>query len=290
MSLRLDPRLPLVWRSPHSLQFGVDDPAVVIEDVTTAQERMIAALSRGVGRGALGMVAVASGADDAEADRLVETVGPALEAPVPTVLGKRVAVAGRGQTIDRLVGALTASGVLVIRAGDDRSAAAEPADVAVVVAHYVIAPDYYGLWLRRDQTHLPVVWGDTGSTIGPFVEPGSGPCLYCLERDRTDADPAWPAIASQLWGRRSPLDAGVTADETAAVAARLVLTRLLGGPLDSALQTRVDGRSGIRTTTPRVLHPECGCAALPGTETAAAAPIESVAPAPTTAAADAWLA
>ena len=31
MVLRLDPRLPLVWRSPTSLQLGISRPVVVLE-------------------------------------------------------------------------------------------------------------------------------------------------------------------------------------------------------------------------------------------------------------------
>lgn len=292
MVLQLDPRLPLVWRSPDSLQFGVDDPPVVLTEVSGAQEQMIAALTRGVSRDALGMIAAASGAGDSEAERLLALVERALDQPATgaVVTGGQVTIAGSGPTVAILADALASSGVRVLLAGVDRAAAAAPTDLAVVVGHFVIDPDFYGLWLRRDQPHLPIVWGDTGARIGPFVEPGTGPCLHCLERFRTEADPAWPAIASQLWGRRSPLDAGLTAGEVATTAARLVLARLIRDRPGDAMVVQLDAATGVTSRTSAERHPECGCAALPGTVTAVEAPIGSVAIPPMTTEDVAWLA
>src|SRR3954462_11769222 len=48
MVLALDPRIPRVWRTPHSIQFGVDEPALVLDGVSAADERMLVALAAGV--------------------------------------------------------------------------------------------------------------------------------------------------------------------------------------------------------------------------------------------------
>ena len=48
MILKLDPRYPVVWRSPSSVQVGIDPPIVVVEDLTSGQERLLAALGPGV--------------------------------------------------------------------------------------------------------------------------------------------------------------------------------------------------------------------------------------------------
>ena len=40
MILKLDPRYPVVWRSPSSVQVGIDPPIVVVEDLTSGQERL----------------------------------------------------------------------------------------------------------------------------------------------------------------------------------------------------------------------------------------------------------
>lgn len=267
MVLQIDPRLRVVWRSPSSLQLGVDNPPVVLTDVTSAEERLLAALVVGVSRPALDMLAVAAGADAATASHLLRRVTPALRPDVAPALSHQVTVVGRGQCAVRIADALASSGVSATLVGNDR-AAAEPAALAVIVAHFVVDPEFQGLWLRRDVPHLPVVFGDTGALVGPIVEPGTGPCLWCLERRHSDVDPAWPAMASQLWGQRSPVDAGLVADEVAAIATRLVLARLRTGRAGAATSVRLDATSGIRRSVSWQRHPECGCAVLPGSETA----------------------
>ena len=72
MVLRLDPRLPLLWRTPSSLQFGVDDPPVVLEAVSAAEERMIAALRVGVSRSGLEMISATAGGRHGEAAALLD--------------------------------------------------------------------------------------------------------------------------------------------------------------------------------------------------------------------------
>ncbi len=49
MVLKLDPRFPLVWRTPSSLQLGVDPAVVTLHDVSETTERLLAALVAGVG-------------------------------------------------------------------------------------------------------------------------------------------------------------------------------------------------------------------------------------------------
>src|SRR5690606_10559654 len=76
--LRLDPRLPLVWRSPDSLQIGVDRAIVVLESVTNAEERMLAALVGGTTDAALALLAETAGATPDETAALLRRVAPAL--------------------------------------------------------------------------------------------------------------------------------------------------------------------------------------------------------------------
>lgn len=87
MALRLDPRIPLVWRTPFDLQLGVDPPIVVLHDLPGAEERMIAALATGATRSALLVVARGCGTTDADArrrvDALLRTLQPALLPTTP---------------------------------------------------------------------------------------------------------------------------------------------------------------------------------------------------------------
>ncbi|WP_317232827.1 hypothetical protein [Clavibacter capsici] len=81
MAIRLDPRLPLVWRTPDSLQLGVDRPPVVLTAVSRLDERLLAALVQGVSRGGLDMIAATEGATPAQVTQLLDLVRPALLPP-----------------------------------------------------------------------------------------------------------------------------------------------------------------------------------------------------------------
>lgn len=269
MVLILDSRLPLVWRSPSSLQLGVDAPRVVLTEVSEAQERMISAMISGISRSGLGMVASAAGASEDDADALLAAVGPALETEREPPLGS-VTVIGSGATADGIRSTLSAIGASL----DPR----EPPSLAILVAHYVIEPEDYGLWLRRDVPHLPVVFGDAEVRIGPLVEPGGGPCLHCLERYRTDADPAWPAIASQLWGRRSAAEGELVSLEVVALASRLAQARLRGSRDAASESLHLDVGSGRLSRKQWLPHPDCACLALPGNDSADAPRVLSVHP------------
>jgi bacteriocin biosynthesis cyclodehydratase domain-containing protein len=164
-----------------------------------------------------------------------------------------VALSGSARTADTIASTLHGCGVTVVAADS-----VERPDVAIAVGHHVLPPELHGHWLRRDVPHLPVVLTDSATVVGPLVRPGDGPCLHCLELHHRDADPAWPAIASQLLGRRSLAESAIGASETAAVVARLVLGWVAGDDVGRA-SLRIDAASGARTERPRPAHPECGC-------------------------------
>jgi hypothetical protein len=230
------------------VQFGVDVPLVVLDDVDAGTERLISALVSGISQTGFDMMARTVGLGS-EAAQLLARLEPVLEhaSAVPTA---RVAVTGDGPLADELRRMLDAEGIL---AAPDESGP----DVAVVVAAWVLSPEDHGSWLRRDIPHLPVVIGDGGVTVGPLVEPGDGPCLYCVQLSRTDDDPAWPAIATQLWKRAAPELTRLEICEATAFVARRVLERLAQGPGPA-----VSWRPG-RDLRPVVWtrHPECRCAA-----------------------------
>jgi bacteriocin biosynthesis cyclodehydratase domain-containing protein len=262
MVLKLDPRFPLVWRSPTSLQVGVASPVVVLDDVTPADERIIAALSAGVSRPGLAMIGRSAGASEPSVDSLLDLLAPALASAAPPAPGT-VTITGSGPTVDRIAEALRAAGVVVRIAVDAESAGSGACDLAIAVGHFVLAPELHGLWLRRDIPHLPVVFSDTTVDVGPVVEPGRGACLYCLQRYRTDADPSWPAISAQLWGRRSGAETPLGSSEIAALASRLAIDRLVGGPdASTAVSTEVDVATGARRTREWSPHPLCGCTGI----------------------------
>jgi bacteriocin biosynthesis cyclodehydratase domain-containing protein len=290
MVLKLDSRVPMVWRDPFSLQLGIEPSRVVLREVSTADQRMIHALSAGISRSGLAMIARSSGAAEGDVERLLERLAPvllpdpALAEPVqstnsaptrPTqmtlVRPPIVAIAGHGRTVEQIASTLTEAGIRVTVSATPSDG---PCDLGVAVGHYVLDPVAYGFWLRRDLPHLPVTFGDGDATVGPLVEPGSTPCLYCLEHYRRDADASWSAIASQLWGRQSAAETALVSGEVAAMASRIVVRRLgiadLGtaGPehggephLEPAAGAsfRIEAETGSVTRREWMPHPECGC-------------------------------
>jgi bacteriocin biosynthesis cyclodehydratase domain-containing protein len=274
MVLKLDPRFPLVWRSPSDMQFGVDPPQLVLHDITSAQEVLIAALVPGISRSGLSMIATSGGASEDDIAALLELVQPVLlpSAPSQRVSPSTVALVGSGHTLERITRTLTQGGHRVVVA---RRATSTPGvstgttlgggDIAlgIAVGHFVLDPDVYGYWLRRDIPHLPVIFGDTAVTIGPLIEPGIGPCLYCLERYRAEADPVWPTLATQLWGRKSVTETPLLSREVAARVARIAVNRLADGRPAPAVSIRLDAIRGTATYREELPHPQCGCREVP---------------------------
>jgi bacteriocin biosynthesis cyclodehydratase domain-containing protein len=266
MMLRLDQRLPVVWRSPTSLQFGVNNPRLRLDDLDLASENMVAALGSGVTRSGLVVIARSAGADESVVDSLLRRLEPVME-PEIEASPRRVVVSGTGRLAERVATMLAESGLTVFVARSVDAAERQDCELAIAIGHFVLEPGLLGVWLRRDLPHLPVLLGDTTVVVGPMVEPGNGPCLHCLHRHATDADSAWPAIATQLWGRRSPADSELMASEVGAVVARTVLARLAGEPGDS--RQLLVGTDGSRAWQELDVHPDCGCVA-PGAANAEA--------------------
>lgn len=241
MVFKLDSRWPLVWRSPDSIQVGVDRPLLVLDQVTAAQERLIAALVAGVARSGLDMLAQNS----TDVDELLHRLEPAMVDE--SAERAAIRVHGGGPTAHRLRG--------LVADGDGP---------VVIIAHHVVSPELHGHWLRRDIPHLPVVYGDAVVRIGPFIEPGVGPCLYCLELHRTDADPAWPTIASQLLGRSAGTETALVATEVAAIVTRLVMRRATAGP-GPATSIELEVSTGRTLERRWRRHPDCQCGGVEAT-------------------------
>ncbi len=258
MVLKLADDLAIVWRSPTSLQLGIDAPRIVLDDVGAGDERLIAALRRGISASGWSMLARDAGVSEERARGVLEALAPVLSA-APAAASGSVLVLGDGAIASALAALLDDAGRLA--RPDDR----RPALVALVAA-WVIGPEDAQHWLRRDIPHLPVVAADQSVTVGPLVEPGAGPCLYCGQLMRTEADPAWPAIAAQLWGRAAPRHSALTVSAVAAFAARRLIARLdAGAPAGDAgaRAWRLADEGGTISVVPQLRHPRCSCAAPP---------------------------
>ncbi len=270
MTLTLDPRFPLLWRTPDSVQFGVDEPPVLLQGVSTAHERMLAALAVGLTPQGLTLVGTEAGLSAAQVDDFARAIRPALATP-KVAASWAVVIDGSGPTADRLEWRLNEAGLLSRRMHGNandlavHSTVPQPVhspDIAVLIGDYVLSPEHRGRWLRRDVPHLPILYSDTSVTIGPLIEAGAGPCLYCLELHHRDADPTWPTLASQLLGTSSTAQQPFVASEAATIATRWVLRRLREGAAASATALTLDVETGEFRRQSWQAHPECACAGI----------------------------
>lgn len=258
MTLTLDPRRPVLWRTPHSLQVGLDNPPVMISGVTLGHERMLAGLAIGLTPAGLALIGREAGLTDAQVEDFARDITPALTAKTASHT-MTVEIDGVGATADRLGYRLREAGFeLGLAASHDDHVS----DFAVITGDYVLDPERRGKWLRRDIPHLPLVYSDLSVTIGPFIEPGAGPCLYCLELHHRQSDEAWPALASQLLGKSSSAPSPFIASEAATLATRAVLRRARYGPESVATSITLNIESGDLTSRSWQAHPECACAGL----------------------------
>lgn len=264
MVFALDPRIHRVWRSPSTLQFGVDTAVLTLDELSNADERMLVALDAGVTMSGLQMVARRARADAGAPARLLQRLAPVL-APGPEPEGEQpvVVIDGAGQTAARLLEALGAAGVDARSGLSWDDPAVDTAAAAVVVGSFAIEPERHRRWLRRDVPHLAIVFGDDRVRVGPFVDPGAGPCLGCVDRRIADADPAWPAMATQLYTRDALRETPLVAAAAVGVAGFALLDRLRGGRALGRSSVSVDYLTGAREETGWDAHPDCGCLGLP---------------------------
>jgi len=260
MILRLDPRPPLVWRTPTSLQIGVDPVRAVLPRVDDADVSMIGALGTGVTRSGLDLVAQRAGAAPARVDELLAQLTPVLEGGrAERSTARALIVIGEGRGARRVADVLAEAGHAVRlsaagMASEDAALRLGTDDVGVLVDRHVVDPREHLAWLRRDAAHLPVVFGEHGVVVGPLVVPGVTACLGCVSLHRTDADAAWPAIATQVQGTAAAAESPLLATRAA-----LEVLAVLEVARDDGVSIRLDALTAERTITPIAPHPRCGC-------------------------------
>jgi len=202
--LRLNPRLPLVWRTPTSCQFGSLVPVAVLHELTPNDERALAVLHEGALLSTLRALASHWHMSDIELDHLLSLLTPALEESKQDEAPLRVLIEGSSDGQGEIFEVLS-DDFLVSHAQQASSAtsALDP-DIVVIVADFVAPLATAGFWLRRDIPHLIVTNHEDGVRIGPLVVPGVSPCTYCLDTQHSQSDECWSAIATQLMFARAP--------------------------------------------------------------------------------------
>ncbi len=264
--LRIDPSLALVWRTPTCVQVGVPE-ALVVAELSPAQEHLLVALRAGVSAVAFDAIARMQGLGPADVATFLDWFDACLERPASPRL--RVGIDGLGATADWL-GYLLGS-FCEVRSVHGAAPQWMP-DLVVVLGSYAIAPARAGAWLSRDVPHLGVVLADRGVRVGPLVIPGSSACLTCGELARADADSSWRGILAQLHGKPAGVETQLIAVEVASVVTRWVQAFGRGDESLSVGEVlTLEAPTGLWTSDELSPWPKCSCLALPENGMAAAA-------------------
>jgi hypothetical protein len=139
-------------------------------------------------------------------------------------------------------------------------------DLVVLVEDRAADPLRGAVLVSGSTAHLAVVVREADVVVGPLVVPGTGPCIRCLDLHRTDADPAWPTLCTQL--REDPAvarESGTVAAVSAGIAAAAVLAHLdrTAPGLPPGATFEVGHPDAVPRRRTWAVHPECGCTALP---------------------------
>lgn len=245
---RLDPSVPLLWRDERTLQFGLESALHVAADEAWV-ELLLSRMCAGFRRGSFDVIAHGVGAPRDDARRLLARVEHLLIDAHPRHRPAWIESIGitDGRSEYRIREALTDEGVQLVDP-------ATPHAVAVVLVQGAAAAVQFARHLRDDTAHLPVSFEPGHLSVGPLVMPGESPCLACRDAHRTDDDPAWPLLHSQMIGRGpDTLRAAQVAD-----AGLLVATLLRSDESIPARSVRVSA-NGSRVWRSVTFHEECRC-------------------------------
>lgn len=136
-------------------------------------------------------------------------------------------------------------------------------DLVLLTDAVVPPPEEVAELMEGGVTHLAARVRDGTGIVGPLVVPGRSACLHCCDLHRTDLDPSWPRIASQLVGfvQRPDLGAVQSCAALAVAQAMRVLSPSLAPPPTWNTTLELDafeGRLRHRYWEP---HPDCTCGA-----------------------------
>lgn len=120
---------------------------------------------------------------------------------------------------------------------------------------------------RHGLIHLPVILDEDRIRIGPTVVPGHTPCLGCLDLNRAEWDPAWPALLPQLgrtpWSATAPVPAPLAYAAAADVAVEVQAIADRSRPRTAGQVLAIGPAHDGRDTWPVAFHHHCSCALLP---------------------------
>ncbi|VEG30079.1 thiamine biosynthesis protein ThiF [Actinomyces howellii] len=302
--MRIRGQSPVLWRAPGQTQVGAEPGhAVVLEGLSPAEQRLLDHLPAVISaedvyrtarwtkvpmsraREVLGLLreagalaeddAAPSSADEIYWDRLT----PRARERTTLLRSGVVAVLGAGWLAQAIIGLLAEAGVGTILPDDEdlelwtsrvapkvstRAPLGCRPDLVVSVEGHVVDPVRARELDRADLVHLPVLARDVSVRVGPLLVPGRGACSTCLGLWDRDADPCWPAVATQLRLLGAPVLERLLIHQAAALAARGATDVVVGAEeawLGRSIEVSAADPLGVERTWPP--HPECLCGQVP---------------------------
>lgn len=132
----------------------------------------------------------------------------------------------------------------------------------VPLGSQVLPPRLNSYFLQQNFNFLPVLARDGGWLIGPLTVPGLSQCSTCLDLYLSEADPAWPTLATQLLCQPVAASSQSVATHCINIVAQVVASFFSGsehwlGRYLEFSQADLVGFSQVLSP-----HPECGCGGL----------------------------
>lgn len=132
----------------------------------------------------------------------------------------------------------------------------------VPLGSQVLPPRLNSYFLQQNFNFLPVLARDGGWLIGPLTVPGLSQCSTCLDLYLSEADPAWPTLATQLLCQPVAASSQSVARHCINIVVQVVASFFSGsehwlGRYLEFSQADLVGFSQVLSP-----HPECGCGGL----------------------------
>lgn len=142
----------------------------------------------------------------------------------------------------------------------------------VPLGSQVLPPRLNSYFLQQNFNFLPVLARDGGWLIGPLTVPGLSQCSTCLDLYLSEADPAWPTLATQLLCQPVAASSQSVATHCINIVVQVVASFFSGS--DHWLGRYMEFSQADLVGSTQVLspHPECGCGGLQLLEPIRAAP------------------
>lgn len=270
-TLRLNPETIVLHRRNGDIQFGWDpDSAVVVAVESSADRRAILELIRLLDGTLPVAVAVRRAAQAGlPIDRSAQIVSDLRRSG--HIVGDRsgnprtVRVHGDGPLAESISARLSATSVSVVRSRSIRTMGDVrrwTCDLLVLADSLVWEPSFIAELLNAGLVHLQVRVRDGKGIVGPLVHPGFSSCLLCADLTRSEFDPEWPLLASQLLGK-----IGLGSPETI-----LATTSFAMSEINNHFHSDVNSGTATRNTTIEIranrldtgrrqwpIHPDCAC-------------------------------